>query len=143
MRQHSRQAARQPGSRAARQPGSQAAGLRSLSNTPKGNGIGCLAFGRLARPRVWSCSRAQSCAIAQWLNGAAAPTPRTQWYRGKGVLEPKPKFLEACRAEKTGVPICTGVLRTRPYSVALRGFLLTLIGPLGQSGATPNLPILY
>ena len=39
---------------------------------------GLLAFGRLARPRVWSCNRAQSCAIAQWLNSTAAPTPRTQ-----------------------------------------------------------------
>ena len=37
-----------------------------------------LAFGRLARPRVWSCTNAQSCAIAQWLKGAAVPTLRTQ-----------------------------------------------------------------
>ena len=34
-------------------------------------------FGRLARPRVWSCTSAQRCAIAQWLKGTAAPTPRT------------------------------------------------------------------
>ena len=37
-----------------------------------------LAFGRLARPRVWSCTSAQSCAIAQRLKGAAAPTLRRQ-----------------------------------------------------------------
>ena len=42
------------------------------------SGRGFLAFGRLARPRVWSCTNAQSCAIAQWLKGAAAPTLRTQ-----------------------------------------------------------------
>ena len=41
-------------------------------------GVPFLAFGRLARPRVWSCTSAQSCAIAQWLKGAAAPTLRTQ-----------------------------------------------------------------
>ena len=37
-----------------------------------------LAVGRLARPRAWSCTSAQSCAIAQWLKGAAAPTLRAQ-----------------------------------------------------------------
>ena len=36
-----------------------------------------LVFGRLARPRaVQSCASAQSCAVAQWLKGAAATTPR-------------------------------------------------------------------
>ena len=34
---------------------------------------------------VWSCTSAQSRAIAQWLKGAAAPTPRTRTKSGAKI----------------------------------------------------------
>ena len=77
-----------------------------------------LALGRLARPRVWSCTNAQSYAIAQWLKGAAARTLRTQTKSvhefycsgGKGRL---PGTKGSPRSLDPGTSYtCTGVLRS-------------------------------